>query len=134
MKSKNSAVRVSFVEYCKKHPDQRFWQALRNWSGYTIIYATNELPTKPVKDTFYWEGRRYNAAEAGVPGTKIEVTPDMIEAGAGMLASFDRRIWDNEAMAELIYEAMETVRQTCRTASNSQASASRTSTKTKPGE
>jgi hypothetical protein len=23
----------SFVDYCIKHPEERFWQALRNWCG-----------------------------------------------------------------------------------------------------
>lgn len=56
---RNAATLASFVDYCKKHPDQRFWQALRNWSGYTLIYATNEHPPpERAKDTFYWEGRR----------------------------------------------------------------------------
>jgi len=24
---------TEFTEYCKEHPQERFWQALRNWSG-----------------------------------------------------------------------------------------------------
>jgi hypothetical protein len=49
--SRNSVVLASFVAYCKAHPDERFWQALRNWCGkYNFIYANI--------DTFYWEGRQ----------------------------------------------------------------------------
>jgi len=48
--SRNSAVLASFATYCKDHPKERFWQALRNWSGYGWIMADNV-------DTFYWEGR-----------------------------------------------------------------------------
>ena len=29
----------SFVQYCESNPSERFWQALRNWSGYTFIYG-----------------------------------------------------------------------------------------------
>lgn len=58
----------SFIEYCEAHPQERFWQALRNWSGYPFILASNEPPFNfpgdwkegkqdlPL-DTFYWEGR-----------------------------------------------------------------------------
>lgn len=31
-KSKNSKQLVSFTNYCFKHPEERFWQALRNWN------------------------------------------------------------------------------------------------------
>ena len=31
MKSKNSTTLDSFTDYCRQNPDQRFWQALRNW-------------------------------------------------------------------------------------------------------
>ena len=30
---------ASFVDYMQKNPNQRFWQALRNWSGYAFIYG-----------------------------------------------------------------------------------------------
>lgn len=55
----------SFVEYCEKHPDERFWQALRNWSPYNAIYGlakgapidvAAELESSAdieLKDTFY---------------------------------------------------------------------------------
>ena len=41
----------SFVNYCREHPEERFWQALRNWSGHQVILADD------LRDTFYWEGR-----------------------------------------------------------------------------
>lgn len=40
----------SFAEYCGNHPEERFWQALRNWSKRKIIQADGQ-------DTFFWEGR-----------------------------------------------------------------------------
>ena len=29
-----------FVKYCKEHPEERFWQALRNWANVDAIYKT----------------------------------------------------------------------------------------------
>jgi hypothetical protein len=66
--TRNSVVLASFVRYCQEHPDERFWQALRNWSGYTLIEAIT-VSFRPVEgktygeafrmehDTFNWEGR-----------------------------------------------------------------------------
>jgi len=59
--SKNFLVLQSFIEYCGNHPDQRFWQALRNWSEFHFIYG-RKLDTKPnwydeLIDTFYFEGK-----------------------------------------------------------------------------
>jgi len=31
--SKNVAALISFNNYCEAHPEERFWQALRNWSN-----------------------------------------------------------------------------------------------------
>ena len=72
--NKNKEKLVSFIRYCLDHPDERFWQALRNWSGYYFIFGWQ--PRKPLtikddkgyfvdgleeveelglEDTFYWE-------------------------------------------------------------------------------
>ena len=60
--SKNKETLESFTEYCTNHPGERFWQALRNWCGYSFVGVTSD----PVmwdevhavfKDTFYFEGR-----------------------------------------------------------------------------
>lgn len=50
----------NFVDYCLEHPEERFWQALRNWSGAGFIFWTDSTidPAKVNKkfiDTFYWE-------------------------------------------------------------------------------
>lgn len=60
MKSKKTL--DSFVAYCEEHPQERFWQALRNWSGFPFIYiAWGSLEWEDigggVQDTFYWEGK-----------------------------------------------------------------------------
>lgn len=56
--SKNSKVLNSFIAYCYKHPELRFWQALRNWSGFAFICASKVFPSgTDIMDTFYWEGK-----------------------------------------------------------------------------
>lgn len=56
MKTRNSEVLASFVAYCEAHSDQRFWQALLNWSKLSWIVVGPPEPNKYV-DTYYWEGR-----------------------------------------------------------------------------
>lgn len=51
-------VSTSFNEYLLRHPEERFWQALRNWSGFPFIYVSEDLLTGTggvAQDTFYWE-------------------------------------------------------------------------------
>jgi hypothetical protein len=60
MKTRNSEVLKDFVAYCKKHPSERFWQALRNWSENGYIIATDDYhgwDHVVADDTFYWEGK-----------------------------------------------------------------------------
>jgi len=57
MKTRNSEVLGSFVLYCQEHPKERFWQALRNWSGFAFILASHSGYFHSLKDTFYWEGK-----------------------------------------------------------------------------
>lgn len=59
--SKNEVVLEAFFEYCVKHPEQRFWQAMRNFTGAKFILFADDIdvadPTKFVgcKDTFFFE-------------------------------------------------------------------------------
>ena len=60
--NRNAKTLASFVSYCKAHPSERFWQALRNWSGHNFIYACRDPfnwnpATSHVHDTFNFEGR-----------------------------------------------------------------------------
>jgi hypothetical protein len=62
--TRNSEVLASFIGYCVAHPQDRFWQALLNWSGFGYIFASgvslHEIrPPAPgtVKDTYNFEGR-----------------------------------------------------------------------------
>lgn len=44
---------VPFMEYLYQHPNERFWQALRNWSGAEFVYI--QMPGQEPRDTFYDE-------------------------------------------------------------------------------
>lgn len=44
-----------FLRYCEAHPDQRFWQALANWSGQRFIWAGERYES--ATDTWDWKGR-----------------------------------------------------------------------------
>jgi hypothetical protein len=52
---------ASFVAYCKAHPEERFWQALRNWCGWHFVYVSDKVSYEIninehlVTDTFYKE-------------------------------------------------------------------------------
>ncbi len=65
--NKNKKLLDGFVKYCAKHPEQRFWQALRNWAGVLYIftkddtynpnYNLNNVFLMGLVDTFYLEGK-----------------------------------------------------------------------------
>lgn len=70
--TRNSKTLASFVEYCSRHPQQRFWQALASWSGRSfiavishapsLVYAETRVYGRPserveVEDTYLWEGK-----------------------------------------------------------------------------
>jgi len=56
---------LDFIRYCEDHPGERFWQALRNWSGYSFIFGASSAQGEDilnhhmpgVQDTFYKEGK-----------------------------------------------------------------------------
>ncbi len=57
--NRNSDKLVSFTKYCIEHPEERFWQALRNWSEYSFVIGRkiHKLDTDVYdeEDTFYIE-------------------------------------------------------------------------------
>lgn len=59
--TRNSELLKDFAAYCEANPTMRFWQALRNWSGFSFIYAcpVGEEATidSALVDTFYLEGK-----------------------------------------------------------------------------
>jgi len=56
--TRNSETLASFVKYCKEHPYQRFWQVLRDWSGYPYVLVRPDPLEDTTADTYYWDGRR----------------------------------------------------------------------------
>ena len=52
----------SFLEYCEKYPDQRFWQAIRNWSKVNFIVIKNNLDDDGL-DTFYLRNNFFKKEE-----------------------------------------------------------------------
>lgn len=74
---KSEKLLSDFIWYCQSHPEERFWQALKNWSGYHFIRAC-EVKYLPVPepnplmqsgysenmyDTFHFEGKRHDEHE-----------------------------------------------------------------------
>lgn len=56
VKSKNRKLLEEFIDYCIEHPEERFWQALRNWSGFNYIYANKDTRINDAgQDTFYFK-------------------------------------------------------------------------------
>lgn len=60
--SKNEKLLASFTEYCIVHPEERFWQALRNWSEHPFIWVSDYIPIvedrdEVLVDTFYMEDK-----------------------------------------------------------------------------
>jgi hypothetical protein len=58
-KSKNWTPLVDFVSYCLQHPEQRFWQALRNWAGTAYIFVGDHMGSEVIggRDTFNFRGK-----------------------------------------------------------------------------
>lgn len=61
--SKNAGVLADFILYCYRHPDERFWQALLNWSEANFILRCGGSITAydhvavHKHDTYYREGK-----------------------------------------------------------------------------
>jgi len=58
--TRNSAALADFTAYCRANPEQRFWQALKNWSGWGKIlaaYTRQDWDWMYYKDTYGWEGK-----------------------------------------------------------------------------
>lgn len=56
--NKNQKQLDDFIEYCNKHPQERFWQCLRNWSETPFIlkgqsFNIETRQYEDLKDTFY---------------------------------------------------------------------------------
>lgn len=58
-KARNIEILESFQDYVLTHPEERFWQALRNWSGFAFIYAAdfNLWSIEGLRDTFHFRDK-----------------------------------------------------------------------------
>jgi hypothetical protein len=56
-KTKADPLLAEFVRFCFEHPDQRFWQALRNWSKVKAIFIEKKSECGSLMDTFYFEAK-----------------------------------------------------------------------------
>ena len=57
-KNEQKDILADFVAYCEAHPHERFWQALRNWAGWSFILASEKKQDEPdLFDTFYWNSK-----------------------------------------------------------------------------
>ena len=68
-KSRHAAVAASFAAYLASHPEERFWQALRNWSGAESI-GFGKRGESSMRDTFHWEGMAGFDREPGSQGAE----------------------------------------------------------------
>jgi hypothetical protein len=64
--TRNSELLESFTKFCQDNPDMRFWQALRNWCGWSFVFLSNadtdafvpRVDSFKLVDTYYWEENR----------------------------------------------------------------------------
>ena len=58
---KSEKLLKELTEYCETHPEQRLWQAIRNWSEQDfILFGSGDITEKDFKymDTFYFTGKK----------------------------------------------------------------------------
>lgn len=56
MENKNKEILEAFVKYCEEHPEERFWQALRNWTDVDYILFGATSNTKGLESTASLDG------------------------------------------------------------------------------
>ncbi len=50
---KDKKAKDSLIAFITAHPEQRLWQAIRNWSGFGFIWSGDKPDMSDAKDTFY---------------------------------------------------------------------------------
>lgn len=60
---RSEKTKKAFIKYLKEHPEERFWLAVRNFSGYGFISAKDIDADGDISggDTFYWEERDHDS-------------------------------------------------------------------------
>lgn len=61
---RDAEAKLALLDYFDKHPQERLWQSIRNFSGRSFIVAMDKVPQydKGEEDTFYWEGNNARPA------------------------------------------------------------------------
>jgi len=61
---------MSFIDYLEKHPEERFWQAVRNWAKVNFVLTSTHFDpfmfdqkfmkdnNAEISDTFYLEDKK----------------------------------------------------------------------------
>jgi len=52
-----------FIKYLNNHKEQRLWQAIRNFSGYSFVLGSDGLPSEYQIDTFYLNGKNHEVKD-----------------------------------------------------------------------
>jgi hypothetical protein len=61
LRTTDNKILVDFVKYATTHSTERFWQAVRNWSGYPFVVVSDTRPQRAdQEDTFLWLGRSHD--------------------------------------------------------------------------
>lgn len=55
MTIRSQKTKEAFIKYLEDHPQERFWQAVRNFSKYNYIFGGYSPDKTDAKDTFYEE-------------------------------------------------------------------------------
>lgn len=60
MPIRSEKTKQEFIKYLEEHPEERFWQAVRNFSNYAFILASDYPPSQEGQiDTFYIEEKNH---------------------------------------------------------------------------
>ena len=54
-KIRSEKTKQDFIKYPEEHPDERFWQAVRNFAGVGFVFVGEDIDGEDASDTFYWE-------------------------------------------------------------------------------
>jgi hypothetical protein len=54
--TRNSKILRDFIKYCQEHENERWWQCVRNFSGFAYVCVSNKFSSgTDIRDTFHWE-------------------------------------------------------------------------------
>jgi DNA-binding CsgD family transcriptional regulator len=84
--NRNAEALASFTRYCREHPQEIFWQALRNWSNYSETIAQRDEDAK--LDAIYMEYRSRLAEKASwLSGRERDVLREILSGKSNAQAA-----------------------------------------------